>query len=120
MNNKRKIAIAASALAAFASIVLISNQASASNSTTPTTTPTVTAPILPLVMPTAGASESDSNAPDGDNVQSGDQNTPDVAGANSETDGTDVQSGDTAGDNNQSGDQNTPDVASATDSESSN
>ena len=109
MNNKRKIAIAASALAAFASIGLISNQASASD-TTPVTTPTISSPILPLTMPSADAPEAGSNAPDGDNVQSGDQTGSDVAGALGETDGLDVQSGD----------QNTADVAGATDAESNN
>lgn len=109
MNSKRKIAIAASALAAFTSIVLITNQASASNSA-PVTTPTVTS------QPSIAGSTSDTNGVD---VQSGDQNSPDVAGAASES--ATEAAGDPAGgasDPNgvdvQSGDQTTPDVAGAT------
>jgi hypothetical protein len=105
MNSKRKIAIAASALAAFTSIVLMTNQASASN-TAPVIQPTVTSQNVPSVD-TAGEVA-------GDNVQSGDQTTPDLAGAASETDADNVQSG------GQSGDQTTPDIAGATDAGSSN
>ena len=117
MNSKRKIAIAASALAAFTSIVLITNQASASNSA-PVTTPTVTSQSVPSVTPSVDAPEAGGTSDTaGDNVQSGDQTTPDVAGATSEADsatsdpagGVDVQSG------AQSGDQTTVDVAGATD-----
>ncbi|GEM_PF-2447026 len=108
MNSKRKIAIAASALAAFTGIVLVTNQASASSSA-PVTTPTVASqPVI-----TGGASDAS-----GVDVQSGDQTTPDVAGATSETAG--EAAGDAAGgasDPNgvdvQSGDQTTPDVAGA-------
>jgi hypothetical protein len=119
MNNKGKIAIAAAALAAFASIGLITNQASASNS--PVTPPAITVPTLPSVMPSADAPETSNSAIDGDNIQSGDQSgdqtRADVAGAPSETDGT---AGATEGDNVQSGDQTTVDVAGATDGESNN
>lgn len=108
MNSKRKIAIAASALAAFTSIVLVTNQASASN-TAPVTTPSVASqPVI-----TGGASDTS-----GLDVQSGDQTSPDVAGATSES-ATEV-AGDPAGgatDPNgvdvQSGDQTTRDVAGA-------
>jgi len=115
MKNKGKIALAATALAAFASIGLITNQASASNS--PVNTPAVTVPTLPSVMPSADAPEASNDATNGDNVQSGDQTTPDVAGAFSESDGT---AGATDGDNVQSGDQSTVDVPGATDAESNN
>ena len=114
MNSKRKIAIAASALAAFTSIVLITNQASASNST-PVTTPTVTSQSVPSVTPSVDAPEASGTSDTaGDNVQSGDQTTPDVAGAASETDGA---TGATDGDNIQfqSGDQTGPDTADAAD-----
>ena len=122
MNSKRKIAIAASALAAFTSIVLITNQASASNST-PVTTPTVTSQSVPSLTPSVDAPEAGGTSdPAGVDVQSGDQTTADVAGAASETDsatsdpagGVDVQSG------AQSGDQTGPDVAGATDAGSNN
>ena len=117
MNSKRKIAIAASAIAAFTTIVLITNQASASNSA-PVTTPTVTSQSVPSVTPSVDAPESGGTSDTaGDNVQSGDQTTPDVPGATGETDST---NGSTDGDNVQSGDQTTPDVPGATDSESNN
>lgn len=113
MNSKRKIAIAASALVAFASIVLISNQASASD-LAPATTPTVAS--QPVIT-------GDVSDPDGIDVQSGDQTTPDVAGATSETAGeTDGAAEATDGDNVQfeSGDQTGPDTTDATDTVPSN
>jgi hypothetical protein len=106
MNIKRKVAIGASALAAFTSIVLITNQASA-NGTPSVTPPVVSSQNVPSVDAT-GAGEVA-----GDNIQSGDQTTPDVAGATGDAGATD-------GDNIQSGDQTTPDVAGATDAGSSN
>ena len=106
MNNKRIIAIAASALAAFASIGLITNQASAS-STTPVTTPVVSPETGTNAPDVAGAIEDT----DGLDVQSGDQDTPDVAGAPDDADGIE----DADGLDVQSGDQNTPDVPGAVD-----
>ena len=111
MNIKRKIAIAASALAAFTSIVLISNQANATD-VTPVPSPTVSSQSVPTVTSSVDAPEVGSNAPDGDNVQSGDQGATELD-----------QSGDqgaTDGDNVQSGDQTGPDTAGSTDSESNN
>ena len=105
MKSKRTLAIAASTLAAFASIVLISNQASAVG-TTPPTAPAVVSQILPPVAPAADAAGIGSEDIAGDNVQSGDQTGVDVAGAAPEAD-------DLAGDNVQSGDQTGVDVAGA-------
>jgi hypothetical protein len=110
MNKRGKIAIAASALAAFASIGLITNQASASNS--PIIIPAITTPTLPSLMPSADVPEATNSLSEGDNVQSGDQTTPDVVGATTESDGT---TSSTDGENVHSGDQTTVDVASGTD-----
>ena len=109
MNNKRIIAIAASALAAFASIGLITNQASAS-STTPVTSPAVSPETGSNTPDVAGALD-DIDVLD---VQSGDQDAPDVAGAPDDTD-SDTEGDASDGDDVQSGDQDTPDVAGATD-----
>ena len=117
MNIKRKIAIAASALAAFTGIVLISNQANATD-VTPVPSPTVSSQSIPAVTPSVDAPEAGNTSDTaGDNVQSGDQTTPDVAGAASETDSA---TGSVDGDNIQSGDQTGPDVAGATDAGSNN
>lgn len=97
MNSKRKIAIAASVLAAFTSIVLITAQANASNSA-PVTPPTVTSQTVPSVTSDVAGVTSDL---DGVDVQSGDQSALDVVGATSESDdATDVTDDDTT----QSGD----------------
>ena len=111
MNITRKIAIAASALAAFTGIVLISNQANATD-VTPVPSPTVSSQSVATVTPSVDAPEVGSNAPDGDNVQSGDQGTTESN-----------QSGDqgaTDGDNVQSGDQTGPDTTGTADTESNN
>ena len=79
MKITRKIAIAASALAAFTGIVLISNQANATD-VTPVPSPTVSSQSVATVTPSVDAPEVGSNAPDGDNVQSGDQTGPETAG----------------------------------------
>ena len=79
MKITRKIAIAASALAAFTGIVLISNQANATD-VTPVPSPTVSSQSVATVTPSVDAPEVGSNAPDGDNVQSGDQTGPDTTG----------------------------------------
>ncbi len=108
MNSKRKIAIAASALAALTSIVLITNQANATDAT-PVPTPTAISQTVPAVTPSVSLPVTGTNETDGDNLQSGDQNEADEVDANDVTEG----------DNNQSGDQTETDVADATDSESS-
>ncbi|MDP1712387.1 MAG: hypothetical protein Q8K86_08010 [Candidatus Nanopelagicaceae bacterium] len=117
MKSKRALAIAASTLAAFASIVLITNQASAADTTSPTA-PAVVSQTLPSVAPAADAAEIGSEDIAGDNVQSGDQIGVDVAGAVPEAD--DLVGGVDA-DNiqfeDQSGDQSGVDVAGATDTE---
>ena len=117
MNIKRKIAIGASALAAFTGIVLISNQANATD-VTPVPSPTVSSQSIPAVTPSVDAPEAGSTSETaGDNVQSGDQTTPDVAGAVSETDSA---TGSVDGDNVQSGDQTGPDTTGTADAESNN
>jgi hypothetical protein len=121
MNIKRKIAIAASALAAFTGIVLISNQANATD-VIPAPSPMVSSQSIPAVTPSVTPSVDAPEAGNisdtaGDNVQSGDQTTPDVAGAISETDSA---TGSVDGDNVQSGDQTGPDTAGTTDAESNN
>lgn len=129
MNTKRKVALAASGLLAFTGIILVSNQANATNPV-PTPIPTVSSPTIPTVQgvpsvsPDLGVNETGTSAADGDNVQSGDQSGSDVTDSTdatdatgSATDGDNVQSGDV-----QSGDQSGSDVtsANATDSESNN
>jgi hypothetical protein len=124
MNTKRKVALAASGLLAFTGIVLVSNQANATNPV-PTPIPTISSPTSPTVQGTPsvsvglGADETGSNAADGDNVQSGDQSGSDVTDSTNATDATDNAAD---GDNVQSGDQSGPDVtgASTTDAESNN
>lgn len=120
MNSKRKIAIAASALAALTSIVLITNQANATDAT-PVPTPTATSQTVPPVTPSVSAPVTGTNETDGENLQSGDQNETDGIDANENaTDGADANENATDGDNNPSGDQTGSDVAGATDAESSN
>jgi hypothetical protein len=129
MNTKRKVALAASGLLAFTGIILVSNQANATNPV-PTPVPTISSPTSPTVngAPSVsvglGADETGTNAVDGDNVQSGDQSGSDVTDSTDATDATDnaadgdnVQSGDV-----QSGDQSGSDVtgASTPDAESNN
>lgn len=112
MNRKRKIAIAASALAAFASIVFVTNQASASNST-PVVTPAITSQTAPSITPEVAGDLDGINDLDSVDVQSGDQSTPDVVGATDESESaTDA----TDGDNIQfeSGDQTGPETTDAT------
>ena len=113
MKSKRTLAIAASALAAFASIVLITNQASASGTTSPTAPAAVSQTLSPAA-PIADAAEIGSSATDGDNIQSGDQTSVDVTGTVPEVDDA---AGGVDGDNIQSGDQTGVDVAGATDAE---
>jgi hypothetical protein len=126
MNSKRKIAVVASALAAFTGIILIANQANATSSV-PAPSPSISsqnAPQVqttPSVAPSLGSNEPTTNATDGDNVQSGDQSGSDATDATTNaTDGDNVQSGDQSGDNVQSGDQSGSDVTDATGAESSN
>jgi hypothetical protein len=129
MNTKRKIALAASGLLAFTGIILVSNQANATNPV-PAPIPTVSSPTSPTIQgaPSVsvglGADETGTSAVDGDNVQSGDQSGSDVTDSTdatdstgSTTDGDNVQAGDV-----QSGDQSGSDVTSAstTDAESNN
>ncbi len=113
MKSKRTLAVAASALAAFASIAIITNQASASDTTSPSTI-AIVSPTLAPTVPTADAQEVGSNSTDGDNVQSGDQTGVDASGTDAEVN--DVANG-VEGDNNQSGDQTSVDIAGATDAE---
>lgn len=116
MKRKRTLAIAVSTLAAFASIALITNQASASDTTSPSTTAIVSPTLLPTA-PNADVQEVGSNATDGDNVQSGDQTGEDAAGTEAEVN--DAANG-VDGDNIQSGVQTSVDVAGATDAETNN
>jgi hypothetical protein len=80
MNNKRKLAIAASGIAVFTSFLLLTSQANASTST-PIPTPIVSSTITPTASTRIGTTEASSTEVGGDNVQSGDQSTLDVAGA---------------------------------------
>jgi hypothetical protein len=126
MDSKRKIALAASALAAFTGIILITNQANATSSV-PAPSPSISSQNAPLVQttpsvaPSLGSNETTNNATDGDNIQSGDQSGSDSTDStNSATDGDNVQSGDQSGSDVQSGDQSGSDVTNATDTESNN
>ncbi len=121
MNNKGKLAIAASVIAAFASVGIMGSQAHASSQTN---APAVISPLASI--PTADAPEAAGTGVDAGNVQSGeqsgDQTSPDVAGAAGDEGGSaigavdadNVQSGD------QSGDQTGPDTAGTADSGSNN
>jgi len=83
MNNKGKLAIAASVIAAFASVGIMGSQAHASSSQP--TAPAVTSTSPLASMPSAGTAEAVDSSVEADNVQSGDQSgdqtSPDVAGA---------------------------------------
>lgn len=114
MNNKGKLAIAASVIAAFASVGIMGSQAHASPSQP--NAPVVTSPLAS--MPTSEAPEAAGDAVDAGNVQSGDQTSPDVAGA--ADDGVEDTAGAVDGDNVQSGDQTGPDTAESVDTGSNN
>lgn len=120
MNNKGKLAIAASVIAAFASVGIMSSQAHASSSQTNAPAVTSTSPLASI--PTSEAPEAASNGVDGDNVQSGgqsgDQNSPDVTGVAG--DGAGDAAGAVDGDNVQSGDQTGSDIAGSADAGSNN
>ncbi len=118
MNNKGKLAIAASVIAAFASVGIMGSQAHASPSQP--NAPVVTSPLAS--MPTSEAPEAAGDTVDAGNVQSGDQSgdqtSPDVAGA--ADDGVEDTAGAVDGDNVQSGDQTGPDTAESVDTGSNN
>lgn len=120
MNKKGKLAIAASVIAAFASVGIMGSQAHASSS--PTIAPVVTSTSPLASMPTSESPEAADNSVDAANVQSGDQSgdqtSPDVAGA--ADDGVEGTAGAVDGDNVQSGDQTGLDTAGSVDTGSNN